>query len=285
MNSQQNVAAMQALIDREKFYNSIIELLNPETRQNALVELSRMRDALPDITPMLRNSFDTVTSLLQEIIYIYPAIKSATLTTHESNRVCNALALLQCFANNPETQPFFIRARIPLFLYPFLDTDNKTRPFEYLRMNSLGVIGTLVRRNEQEIIPFLLITGMIPLCLKTMENGSELSKTVATIIMYKILVNSNGLSYICETYDRFSHVTRFFEKMLLCLAKDPSVRLLKYVIKCYLRLSDDQRALLALRECLPDQLKDNTFTHCLQGDILARHWLHQLLKKLGPGFS
>jgi hypothetical protein len=36
-------------------------------------------------------------------------------------------------------------AHIPLFLYPFLNSTNKTRPFEYLRLTSLGVIGALVR--------------------------------------------------------------------------------------------------------------------------------------------
>lgn len=42
--------------------------------------------------------------LLQEIINIYPAINPATLTAHQSNRVCNALALLQCVASHPETR-------------------------------------------------------------------------------------------------------------------------------------------------------------------------------------
>lgn len=39
-----------------------------------------------------------------------------------------------------------------------------------------------------------------------MESGSELSKTVATFILQKILLDDSGLSYICQTYDRFSHV-------------------------------------------------------------------------------
>ena len=36
-------------------------------------------------------------------------------------------------------------AHIPLFLYPFLNTTSKSRPFEYLRLTSLGVIGALVK--------------------------------------------------------------------------------------------------------------------------------------------
>lgn len=36
-------------------------------------------------------------------------------------------------------------AHIPLYLYPFLNTVSKNRPFEYLRLTSLGVIGALVK--------------------------------------------------------------------------------------------------------------------------------------------
>lgn len=105
-----------------------------------------------------------------------------------------------------------------------------------------------------------------------MESGSELSKTVATFILQKILLDDSGLSYICQTYDRFSHVAiilvsfLFFVlfisfdflilseacdslfyvlhsqgKMVIHLAKEPSARLLKHVVRCYLRLSDNPR--------------------------------------------
>lgn len=39
-------------------------------------------------------------------------------------------------------------------------------------------LGALVKTDEQEVINFLLTTEIIPLCLRIMESGSELSKTV-----------------------------------------------------------------------------------------------------------
>src|SRR5690349_22058514 len=84
-------------------------------------------------------------------------------------------------------------AHIPLFLYPFLNTTSKSRPFEYLRLTSLGVIGALVKNDSSEVINFLLTTEIIPLCLRIMETGSELSKTVAIFIVQKILLDDNGL--------------------------------------------------------------------------------------------
>lgn len=100
---------------------------------------------LHSLAPILWHSFGVMTALLQEIISVYPALTPPTLTGHASNRVCNALALLQCVASHNETRVLFLNAHIPLFLYPFLNTTSKTRPFEYLRLTSLGVIGALVK--------------------------------------------------------------------------------------------------------------------------------------------
>lgn len=116
MSSQQSPATMQTSVDREKVYTWIIELSNPETRQNALLELSKKREVVPDLAPMLWHSFGTAASLLQEIINIYPAINPATLTAHQSNRVCNALALLQCVASHPETRSAFLQVIIIILL-------------------------------------------------------------------------------------------------------------------------------------------------------------------------
>lgn len=74
-----------------------------------------------------------------------------------------------------------------------------------------------------------------------MESGSELSKTVATFILQKILLDELGLDYICQTYERFAHVATILGKMVMHLAKEPSQRLLKHVVRCYLRLADNPR--------------------------------------------
>lgn len=270
-------------VELEKIYQWINELCMPMTRENALIELSRQREAVQDLAPYLWHSFGSIAALLQEVISVYPAINPPTLTAHQSNRVCNSLALLQCVASHPETRSLFLQAHIPIFLYPFLHTTlSKTRPFEYLRLTSLGVIGALVKTDEQDVITFLLSTEIIPLCLKIMEQGSELSKTVATFILQKILTDDTGLGYICQTYERFSHVAKVLGLMVLNLAKEPSSRLLKHVVRCYLRLSDNPRAKEALKACLPDQLKDNTFMDCLKDDASTKKWLAQLIKNLEP---
>ncbi|PLW45777.1 hypothetical protein PCASD_04752 [Puccinia coronata f. sp. avenae] len=174
--------------------------------------------------------------------------------------------LLQCVASHNETRALFLQAHLPLFLYPFLNTTSKTRPFEYLRLTSLGVIGALVKQNDNsEVINFLLSTEIIPLCLRIMETGSELSKTVAIFIVQKILLDEMGLAYICQTYERFYAVGTVLSNMVNQLVETQAVRLLKHVVRCYLRLSDNLRAREALRACLPEPLRDTTFSQVLQG--------------------
>ena len=136
----------------------VAALQDPETRENALLDLSKKRDMFADLAPILWHSFGVIPALLQEIVSIYPLLSPPSLTNHASNRVCNALALLQCVASHPDTRALFLNAHIPLFLYPFLNTVSKTRPFEYLRLTSLGVIGALVKVDDTDVINFLLST-------------------------------------------------------------------------------------------------------------------------------
>ncbi|CAI0379401.1 unnamed protein product [Linum tenue] len=227
----------------------VLELSNTDLRENALLELSKKRELFQDLAPLLWNSFGTIAALLQEIVSIYPVLSPPNLSPSQSNRVCNALALLQCVASHPDTRMSFLNAHIPLYLYPFLNTTNKSRPFEYLRLTSLGVIGALVK--------------------------------VATFIVQKILLDDVGLDYICTTAERFFAVGRVLGNMVTTLSEQPSPRLLKHIIRCYLRLSDNLKACDALRSCLPERLRDATFNSCLHEDPTTRRWLQQLLHNVG----
>lgn len=89
----------------------VLDLANPATRENALLELSKKRETFPELAPYLWHSFGTLSALLQEIISIYPLLSPPSLTPHASNRVCNALALLQCVASHPDTRGLFLQGQ------------------------------------------------------------------------------------------------------------------------------------------------------------------------------
>ena len=115
----------------------MLDLTIPQSRENALLELSKKRESFPELAPYLWHSFGTISALLQvrvlsappsppvlmprccvlllvncrlqEIVSIYPLLTPPALTAHASNRVCNALALLQCVASHQETRSLFLQ--------------------------------------------------------------------------------------------------------------------------------------------------------------------------------
>ncbi|KAI5433080.1 hypothetical protein KIW84_020389 [Lathyrus oleraceus] len=174
--------------------------------------------------------------LSKEILSIFPNISMENLTVAQSTRVCNVLALFQCVASHSDTKMLFIEANIPLHLCPFLQTTNKLPQFEHLRLASLGVIGALVK--------------------------------IATFIIQKVLEDDDGLAYICATVERFFAVARVLDTVLKSIEKQHAPRLLKLIISCYSRLSDNHRAGIALTSCLLNVLTNDTFNNYLRLDKL-----------------
>ena len=292
-------------LNDEQIYQWISELVTGNNRERALLELGKKREQYDDLALVLWNSFGVITVLLEEIISVYPYLNPPNLSASISNRVCNALALLQCVASNVQTRSLFLNANLPLYLYPFLSTNARQRSFEYLRLTSLGVIGALVKNDTPEVINFLLTTEIVPLCLNIMEISSELSKTVAIFILQKILLDDQGLSYVCTTFERFHTVASVLSKMIEQLSiavnqqansqqqqqqqqqgqqgqssSNSSGRLLKHVVRCYMRLSDNLEARNALANILPEPLRDGTFSTILQDDLATKRCLAQLLSNI-----
>ncbi|XP_042752743.1 uncharacterized protein LOC111911994 [Lactuca sativa] len=90
---------------------------------------------------LLWNSRDTIFSLLEELLGVYKLLSPPKLGMGEATRVCNALALLQCIATHPDTRLELLKAHIPVYIYPFLNTTEKQLVhYDYLRVNSLGTM-------------------------------------------------------------------------------------------------------------------------------------------------
>lgn len=308
-DSTASSSSFNKALNDEQIYQWISELVTGNNRERALLELGKKREQYDDLALVLWNSFGVITVLLEEIISVYPYLNPPNLSASISNRVCNALALLQCVASNVQTRTLFLNANLPLYLYPFLSTNARQRSFEYLRLTSLGVIGALVKNDTPEVINFLLTTEIVPLCLNIMEISSELSKTVAIFILQKILLDDQGLAYVCTTFERFHTVASVLSKMIdqLSIAvnstnsqqqaqqqgqqaqqqqtqsvpsSNSSGRLLKHVVRCYMRLSDNLEARKALANILPEPLRDGTFSTILQDDLATKRCLSQLLSNI-----
>ena len=251
------------------------QIKDESTREKALEELSHKRESLSDLALYIWYSTGTVATLLQEIINTYQLLAPPKLTIAKSNKACSVLALFQCVAAHPETRHPFLQAQIPIFLYPFLNTLNKSKPYEYIRLTALGVIGALVKVDNPEVITYLLNTEIIPLCLRIMERGSELSKTVACFIVQRILLDDSGLKYICEKQERLSAINTVLGFMI---KNKPSSRLVKHIIRSYYRLAENPEGKNLLKNNLPPEMKEMDFINSL--DESSKKWLLNLNKLL-----
>ncbi|XBW38438.1 hypothetical protein QEN19_004026 [Hanseniaspora menglaensis] len=280
-----------SVFDSNDSFNWLCSVYDPAQRNEALLNLGKNRQQFEDLGPVIWNSPGQVTILLQEIISLYPYLtgnsSNLILTPDLSNRVCNVLVLFQCIALHPDTRMELINAQIPSYLFPFLQCAPpsslthgskltlsasilKSREFEYLKLTSLGVFGSLVKSDSFEVIKFLLSTEIVPQCLKIMEVSSELSKTVALFIFMRIILNENGLKYICLNEVRLVSVINVLNSMISNIHANNSEhgkngnnsndnnshpgRILKNLLRCYLRLCDEVSVRPTVKEKIPASL-------------------------------
>ena len=239
----------------EKMYSLVKRLTsNPRDRAEALATLSIQRENYPDLAPCLWYSPATITALLSEVISIYPYLATNNLNIPLSNRVCNVLALFQCVAGHDETRQAFVRANIPIYLFPFLHQTSSSREAEYFKLTSLGIIGSLVKTEQPEIIEYLLQADFVPLCLRILKFSQEISRTVAAFIIQKILSDQKGKDFIVKNKEKIATVLKVLNRAVTDLYRDFSVRLSKHVIGSYNILLNTPEIKKTIAELFPEEL-------------------------------
>ncbi|KAL1092226.1 hypothetical protein V6Z11_D07G209400, partial [Gossypium hirsutum] len=221
--------------------------------------------------------------LCKIITSAYRALSSDGLTEKALTQVCNAIALFQSVASHPDTRIPFIRATMPVYLYPFLNTMSNERSYECLRITSLGVIGSLAKVEDAEVIEYLLSTQIFPSCLRCMEVGKTLSRTVSTFIIYRILLSEKGLKYCFVLAERYLSVSQCLGKLVENLSEDDAENLpclLRNIIGCYLRLSENERTRPQLSSYVPWKLLDGKYANIVRSDPKALANLRQLVCNL-----
>ena len=58
------------------------------------------------------------------------------------------------------------------------------------------------------------------------------------------MLDDTGLVYVCASSECFCAVASVLAQMVEELVEQPSPRLLKHIVRCYLRLTDDRRFML-----------------------------------------
>jgi CCR4-NOT transcription complex subunit 9 len=163
----------------EKVYQHLSELLDLKTRNEAIEELWKIRQEVPDLGVLLWYSFGAIAALIQEIVLAYPNLNPCTLTNTESIKVSHALSLLQLCALHEDTKVLFLNSHIPQLMLPFLTNMDVNRESEMPRFTVIAMFASLVSaENNQEFIQYILTNNILSIFLRIIQLGTELSKTV-----------------------------------------------------------------------------------------------------------
>ncbi|PPR87329.1 hypothetical protein GOBAR_AA33362 [Gossypium barbadense] len=270
-------------------------LASEETREQSLDVLCKNRLAYDNLAVLLWNSFGIMSVLLKIITSAYRPLLSNGLTENVVTQVCNAIALFQvhsstfiffhfsfymlriskCVASHPDTRIPFIRATMPVYLYPFLNTMSNERSYECLRITSLG------RGSRSDRVPaFNSNISQLP----TLHGGwQNIVTNVSTFIIYRILLSEKGLKYCFVLAERYLSVSQCLGKLVENLSEDDAEnlpQLLKNIIGCYLRLSENERTRPQLSSYVPWKLLDHKYANIVRSDPEALADLRQLVCNL-----
>ncbi|KAK8842658.1 Cell differentiation protein RCD1 [Tritrichomonas musculus] len=289
----QNQGFQQNQYRQSEVINNVKKLtMSPSDRAEALHTLSAQRESIPELAVLLWESPGTITALLYEILSIYPHLMATStgsnnahlsLNVRLATRVCHVLALLQCVAGNDQTRLKFIKANIPMYLFPFLHTTNQSHECECFKLTSLGILGSLVKAEQSEIIKYLLQNEFVPLCLRILKFGQLMSRIVAAFIVQKILSDQEGRNYVCANNERLETVLSVLNIVLNYLAANFNVRLSKNVVQSYKYLLSESNVkeiaakmnLEKLRKAPLDQVSDEVFVE----------FVHELLSLNNAGMN
>ncbi|KAH9324974.1 hypothetical protein KI387_005152, partial [Taxus chinensis] len=247
----------------------ILELYDDDLRENGLRclgnHLNERREQDPDKYSkagfFVFHACGIMAILLQEVLSAWEKMKTGNLNIRASKRIANVLTLFQCIAANKETRDKLVKAHIPAYLVPFILLENTEDFIEDVRAIALSVIAITVQARETEVIRWAIKNNIMEVCLSAIDIGSELSKVIAMHIMESILQTKFGIIYSCESTLLLGKFLKMCEQTLLVLVREQDLapRPLFHVIRCYILLCKNCRALELLKENLPLSLLDNTF--------------------------
>ena len=228
----------------EQIISLVKKLTNPQKpsdKSEAMHTLSAQREVYPNLGSIIWDSPAAVAALLSEIISAFPHVTAistipaaaySSISTDLMNRVCNAMTLFQSIAGNDDVRDAFLRANLPIYLFPFLHTTNQTLECEHFKVAALGVIGTIAMSDSPIALEYLFENDFLPLCLRILKFGQEIHKILAAYIMQRILSTEKARLSLREK-DKFNMLVSILTARVKDLATNFNPRLSRNICIAY----------------------------------------------------
>ena len=275
--SKLNIISKNQQSDEDIIIKYINELKDEEKRSKALSKLSEYYDKSKNLPIYLWYSQGTMAILLQEIISTYKHFSSTKLSSEKYSKIRNILLLLTSITSHEEIRHKFIESKMPIFLYPFLNSTSTAKQNEYIKLLTLTVITNLIIPQEPETISFFINTQIIPILLKIIDRGPLISKVPACLMIHLIVKADEGLKYICEDKMRYSAIILFMRHML---KNKHNPKIIEQTLKTFLRLAENNDARIILKNTLLKEIKDKNFTkHLNESSKILNNCLLKILNE------
>ena len=275
--SKLNIISQNQQSDEDIIIKYINELKDEEKRSKALSKLSEYYDKSKNLPIYLWYSQGTMAILLQEIISTYKHFSSTKLSSEKYSKIRNILLLLTSITSHEEIRHKFIESKMPIFLYPFLNSTSTAKQNEYIKLLTLTVITNLIIPQEPETISFFINTQIIPILLKIIDRGPLISKVPACLMIHLIVKADEGLKYICEDKMRYSAIILFMRHML---KNKHNPKIIEQTLKTFLRLAENNDARIILKNTLLKEIKDKNFTkHLNESSKILNNCLLKILNE------
>ena len=275
--SKLNIISQNQQSEEDIIIKYINELKDEEKRSKALSKLSEYYDKSKNLPIYLWYSQGTMAILLQEIISTYKHFSSTKLSSEKYSKIRNILLLLTSVTSHEEIRHKFIESKMPIFLYPFLNSTSTAKQNEYIKLLTLTVITNLIIPQEPETISFFINTQIIPILLKIIDRGPLISKVPACLMIHLIVKADEGLKYICEDKMRYSAIILFMRHML---KNKHNPKIIEQTLKTFLRLAENNDARIILKNTLLKEIKDKNFTkHLNESSKILNNCLLKILNE------
>ncbi|KAJ9075437.1 RNA-binding protein, CCR4-NOT complex subunit Rcd1 [Entomophthora muscae] len=259
----------------------IEDFLSPDKRSLALQRLFEARDSYANLPLFLWNSFGVTACMIQEIVSLYTKLDPPNLDHNHARHLAYLFGLIQLIAEHPQTREALCCSQLPALLFPYISVKFDTKPYEQVRLCALNVLSVLSKNISPRMLELFLSSELLPLCFKVATTFTESQRSVALVIVLRVMCIQEGLEFFCSPLVKLHALLKVLEDLTLATIHRKS-RIQKTIVYIYSRLADHSSGLHFLKLKLPMPIRDGTFGHILSEDPNAKRTLETLLFRVFP---
>ncbi|KAF9748564.1 CCR4-NOT transcription complex subunit 9 [Nosema granulosis] len=216
--------------------------------------------------------------LLQEVVNPYFELNTQSFNQQRATNLIIVLKILEILVEATSVKTVFVDSRFHYYLYKYITIYEQAGVYEDLRIHTLKVLLSLLNNSDQHVNNQMKNTEIVPIILKSIDLGSETVKILSIDLFYRIVCTEDGLSYACQTFDRFSAINQVLNSVMYHAIQIRSPKIVKSIIRVYLRLCDKPQIRNNLCVNKPDNLVNDEIKRIIKADEECSRMYKQFLE-------